>query len=92
MKRGHIVRYVNDCYLFGIGVYYLCLLFIMLISLYIFLFDTFMCRLRRIYILMRLFLESQRENGPRWHHFVFFHLILSARGERDTSQKLNTTL
>ena len=28
MKRGHIVRYVNDCYLFGISVYYLCLLFI----------------------------------------------------------------
>lgn len=27
MKRGHIVRYANDCYLFGIGVYYLCSLF-----------------------------------------------------------------
>ena len=33
MKRGHIVRYVNDCYLFGIGVYYLSLyVYCMLIS------------------------------------------------------------
>lgn len=49
MKRGHIVRYVNDCYLFGIGVYYLSLLFIYVILMsishvcFLFFYLTHLC-------------------------------------------------